>query len=308
MFSLLELEQKRLTKLRQVRTYLNIGTILFFLNLFLITVHVTIPMFVTILGILAMAFLGINVIRSRQFSTDEERAVFMETLSGVWGKDVSYEPAGGFGMAQVCSTNLFRYFGRNDDAILPGRSFSSRDMVTAHWNDISFAVADVQLSYSPPKKETGYVVLGTQQSSHFDGILIRAQYPLDFEGETWVQPRNRDSPSPISEPVRLESSEFEQVYKTYSTDQMGARMALQTDTMIALIALKNKIRSGAPRLFFAKNEVWIALETGSQWLDINLSKPIAIQQQETKELLKQVCTLLLELKLHQPGNRLVNLK
>jgi hypothetical protein len=234
-------------------------------------------------------------------SDKEESMLFAKVISKMWGKKIKYSSELGYTAQQISDTSLFKYFERKSNIINPAFQFFSSDRAEMTWNNISFTVSDIRIFY-------GSSEIQIASKNNFKGVMIKANFPFDFEGETWVQPRLGKYTTRPGEIVTLESSEFNQIYRTYTTDQMGARMALQTDIMAALVDLNTMMLKKPIRLAFIKNEVWIAFETESGWLDINLFTNIYTQLEYTQCLLEKISSIMLNIKLNVAGNRLVNLK
>ena len=241
-------------------------------------------------------------------SIKNEHALFITVIEQVWGSKILYDESKGYTTSDIRSSQLLKHF-TNDLADKDNMfGVDSSDMVFAKWNDIEFTLADISITSVAIKNiispklsfAVSYRNDNLQAQSY---LLFRASYPFDFEGQTWVQPKYRKFITPQSMPVNLESSEFDKIYRASTTDQVGARMALQTDIISAMIDLE-KVSPGknVPSYTFIKNELWIAIPINRKWMDLNLFVSVPNQLQNTKQMLEYVSQIAIKLKLNSMGN------
>jgi len=304
MISLESLEQKRISYRNQHFLWSTIAVLSGIAFFF----HLVSNIFLYIGLLVLLLFSGIQIHRYTKIMTSkEEYTLLMTLIISVWGNNIEYRPAQGYTREQIKSLHLFEYLDREQN-INSRITHDSFDLVVGTWNEIDFSIADLRMEYSEQSTTTDTSSRfeygkNTVPQEIFNGLLICAHYPFDFEGETWVQPRSKRFAPHLGESVRLESSEFEAIYATYSTNQMGARMALQTDIMSQIIDLVHSQTFGIPRFLFTKNQVWIAIPTSQKWLDITIFSPISQQLQNTEKLLQAISTVMINLKLNAMGNR-----
>ena len=319
MIDIARLEKKRISKLQKIVSYAA-------LLMLLITCAGVLAMLVSsdalsllfvVLTVAGMIFVIANRISrgkiSKLFTSFidpvEENAIYQTVLQQMWGNNIAYYPEKGYSLDEVCHTNLFSRFNELD--LAPYLLFSSSDLVLGSWNGIDFQIADIVATYSSSTttlyrndhiKITSRQTNGTERIITEKYILIKADFPFDFDGQTWVLPKNKTHFIQTGELVNLESSEFDGLFTVYSNNQMGARMALQTDIMVALIELK-QVLNQTPHVAFINNQVWIALPVQHNWLYLTIFGNVSKQIEQTQIQLQKISQILLKLKLNSMGNR-----
>jgi Protein of unknown function (DUF3137) len=144
-----------------------------------------------------------------------------------------------------------------------------------------------------------------KQKDLFQGKILVADYPIKFYGSTLVKRKSffkflkLDIPHGY-ERVTLESPEFMDLFEVFTTDQVEARMCLQTDIMANLSDLI-KLHDQNLEVSFANNRIFVALSTGVNSFELDMRKPI-IDPKIYQQFYDDVVSLLniaKTLKLHQ---------
>jgi Protein of unknown function (DUF3137) len=125
--------------------------------------------------------------------------------------------------------------------------------------------------------------------SLFFGKILVADYPIKFHGKTIIKRKsvfNYTVPS-YYQNVVLESPDFMNLFDVYSTNQVEARMCLQTDIMAILTDITNKFHKDI-EICFTENKIFIALKSNTNTLELNTDKSIqdsSIHQEYYNEIL-----------------------
>jgi Protein of unknown function (DUF3137) len=298
-----EMEQKRLTYLRTITRWW-VGFVVALASYYLLSKigalnsWLSFVVFGIIIGLAVTA-----AYKSFQgFATPEdEKKLFGSMVEEIMGSHINYEPKQGYSEATIRSLDMFQYFGANEGFFAPNVEYHTEDKIEGEWDGINFEIADIRMSYitSNGKNSQTHII--------FDGILIQAKYPWDFDGVTRVYPKWAEYQNTSGEVVNLESPEFAKTYNVYTSNQTGSRMALQTDIMDVMMEFGNG-KWLSPYYAFVGSSVWIGIPAGtltSSWMDLTIFSPVATQLEGSKHLLQKVAKMMKALKLHHVGNRVV---
>ena len=124
----------------------------------------------------------------------------------------------------------------------------------------------------------------TTTTNYFKGLFGYASFPFVFSGTTVLYDkkcfyRNYNSHK-NAERVKLESPRFMEIFDVYSDDQIGSRLALQTDIMNNLLYLKEKIKSEI-NFSFIGNKIYLAI-VYDNFLEPNWKLSVIDQVQNAK--------------------------
>jgi uncharacterized membrane protein (DUF485 family) len=75
-----------------------------------------------------------------------------------------------------------------------------------------------------------------------NGLFAYATFPFSFEGITILRPKNHFIQTFAGEEVRLESPRFMEIWDIQTDNQLGARLALNTDIMDNLLKLNDTLK------------------------------------------------------------------
>lgn len=114
-----------------------------------------------------------------------------------------------------------------------------------------------------------------KQTTLFQGKILVANYPIKFYGKTILKRKSFFNTDTLKgyETVILESPEFMDLFEVFTTDQVEARMCLQTDIMANLSDLI-KLHDQNLEVSFANNRIFVALSTGVNSFEVDMRKPI----------------------------------
>jgi Protein of unknown function (DUF3137) len=144
-----------------------------------------------------------------------------------------------------------------------------------------------------------------KEKSLFQGKILVADYPIKFYERTLVKRKSFLKFLKLEIPegyerVTLESPEFMDLFEVFTTDQVEARMCLQTDIMTNLSDLI-KLHDQNLEVSFANNRIFVTLSTGVNSFEIDMKKSITnpkIYQQFYDDVVS-LLNIAKTLKLHQ---------
>lgn len=168
-----------------------------------------------------------------------------------------------------------------------------RDRIEGSHEGVDFEVceADLDVAVKTSDNDGG---TKTEYRPAFDGLLLIYHFPKPFRGRTVVVPDrswigNKLSSMKHGERVMLEDPRFEEVYATYSDDQVEARYLLTPSFMERLTALAEHLQArNALSFAFQDNDLLIAFHSMvGHFEGGSLFKPLE-NQERAKELLKEL--------------------
>ena len=114
----------------------------------------------------------------------------------------------------------------------------------------------------------------THTTVKFEGILLKAEFKKELNATIYVCDKKRTSDL-ISEGelATMDNPKFNELFKTYTTDQIAARYALTPKLMENLTALRTKFNAPLSAVFL-KNEIFIAIDLRKDSFEPDLKKPI----------------------------------
>jgi Protein of unknown function (DUF3137) len=141
-----------------------------------------------------------------------------------------------------------------------------------------------------------------KQIELFHGKILVADYPIKFYGRTIVKRKSffKSEMPQGYEKVVLESPEFMDLFEVFTTNQVEARMCLQTDIMSNLTDLI-KLHDQNLEVSFANNRIFVALSTSVNSFEVDMRNSITdpkIYQQFYDDVVSLV-NIAKTLKLHQ---------
>jgi hypothetical protein len=164
--------------------------------------------------------------------------------------------------------------------------FSGEDLIKCRDN------GNIQLSEICVQKETTRTVTTgkttttvTETETHFKGIFGYADFAFAFDGSTFVLPRTDWYISNKGEKVTLESPRFMEIWNVFTTNQIGARLALGTDIMNNLLYLKDHLSNTNIYLSFVDQKVYFAYEK-KNFLEPDWKVPVESQSSVASFLLE----------------------
>ncbi len=177
-----------------------------------------------------------------------------------------------------------------DKSIFDQSMFFSRDHNRYSGEDlIAFRdFGNLHLSeLSASKEETTSDMDGktrTTTTNYFKGLFGWASFPFVFSGTTVLYDKKcfyrNYSNDKNAQRVKLESPRFMEIFDVYSDDQIGSRLALQTDIMNNLLYLKEKIKSEI-NFSFIGNKIYFAI-VYDNFLEPNWKLSVIDQVQNAK--------------------------
>jgi len=108
----------------------------------------------------------------------------------------------------------------------------------------------------------------------FQGILLKAEFKKELNATIYVCDKKRTSDlRSEGEQAVMDNPKFNELFKTYTTDQIAARYALTPKLMENLTTLRTKFNAPLSAVFL-KNEIFIAIDLRKDSFEPDLKKPI----------------------------------
>ena len=108
----------------------------------------------------------------------------------------------------------------------------------------------------------------------FQGILLKAEFKKELNATIYVCDKKRTSDlRSDGELAVMDNPKFNELFKTYTTDQIAARYALTPKLMENLTTLRTKFNAPLSAVFL-KNEIFIAIDLRKDSFEPDLKKPI----------------------------------
>jgi len=256
------------------------------LGIILVAIGILLLAFVDLMpGIMFMVFGVIFPIAGLSFA--KNRAIKVHLIPLViqksFGKSAIYRPFTGYNSSELKEMNMFHV-----------HTLSQEDYISAVYKGVKFRCSDVE-SYETHTDSDGH----SSKTVYFDGIVLVYEFNKPFEGEIRVSEKEISSrqfviPKYLKE-IHLESTEFEDNYDAYASDEHIGFYVLTPQLIMQL----NKIRTIIKGTFlfqFKGDKLYIAINGAKNRLEAGLTKKLnrEIVDKLCKELtpLKMICDVL----------------
>ena len=114
----------------------------------------------------------------------------------------------------------------------------------------------------------------TTTTVKFQGILLKAEFKKELNATIYVCDKKRTSDlRSEGELAVMDNPKFNELFKTYTTDQIAARYALTPKLMENFTTLRTKFDAPLSAVFL-KNEIFIAIDLRKDSFEPDLKKPI----------------------------------
>ena len=114
----------------------------------------------------------------------------------------------------------------------------------------------------------------TTTTVKFQGILLKAEFKKELNATIYVCDKKRTSDlRSDGEQAVMDNPKFNELFKTYATDQIAARYALTPKLMENFTTLRTKFNAPLSAVFL-KNEIFIAIDLRKDSFEPDLKKPI----------------------------------
>ena len=114
----------------------------------------------------------------------------------------------------------------------------------------------------------------THTTVKFEGIFLKAEFKKELNATIYVCDKKRTSDlRSDGEQATMDNPKFNELFKTYTTDQIAARYALTPKLMENLSRLRTKFNAPLSAVFL-KNEIFIAIDLRKDSFEPDLKKPI----------------------------------
>ncbi|HBD05887.1 MAG TPA: hypothetical protein DCY93_00555 [Firmicutes bacterium] len=251
------------------------------LGVILIAIGIILIVFVDIMpGIMFMVFGVLFPVGGLSFA--KNRAIKVHLIPFVikkaLGKSAIYRPFTGYDSSELMKMDMFRV-----------HTLSQEDYISAVYKGVKFRCADVE-SYETHSDGDGH----TSRTTYFDGIVLVYEFNKPFDGEIRVAEKEIGSsqfiiPKHLKE-IHLESTEFEDNYDAYASDEHIGFYVLTPQLIMQL----NKIRTIIKGTFlfqFKEDKLYIAINGAKNRLEAGLTKKL------NRETVDKLCKELDPLKL-----------
>ena len=114
----------------------------------------------------------------------------------------------------------------------------------------------------------------TTTTVKFQGILLKAEFKKELNTTIYVCDKKRTSDlRSDGEQAVMDNPKFNELFKTYTTDQIAARYALTPKLMENLTTLRTKFNAPLSAVFL-KNEIFIAIDLRKDSFEPDLQMPL----------------------------------
>ena len=114
----------------------------------------------------------------------------------------------------------------------------------------------------------------THTTVKFEGIFLKAEFKKELNATIYVCDKKRTSDlRSDGEQATMDNPKFNELFKTYTTDQIAARYALTPKLMENFTRLRTKFSAPLSAVFL-KNEIFIAIDLRKDSFEPDLKKPI----------------------------------
>ena len=114
----------------------------------------------------------------------------------------------------------------------------------------------------------------TTTTVKFQGILLKAEFKKELNATIYVCDKKRTSDlRSEGEQATMDNPKFNELFKTYTTDQIATRYALTPKLMENFTTLRTKFNAPLSAVFL-KNEIFIAIDLRKDSFEPDLKKPI----------------------------------
>lgn len=252
--TLLSREGERQLAAREAKRWTWIGGAIGVIGAGLGLLALRVPQLAIVAGALGFAVAGAGRSRLRRF-TREAKSLLVQPVAQQFGLAFTEDPGPQSTISDLYANGLVPTWDRS----------KYEDRITGERNGVPFEFFEAHLedrrttTDSNGRTRTTWVTV-------FNGQCLRFRFHKAFQGRTMVTRDagifNRFGGAKGMDRVRLESSQFEQAFEVYSTDQVEARFLLTPDFMQRLVDLEKTFRGAKLRCAFVGGEMLVALEGG----------------------------------------------
>ena len=145
----------------------------------------------------------------------------------------------------------------------------AEDMIYGQIDNTQFKLCDFYAA-----EETRSSKGGTYTTVKFQGILLKAEFKKELNATIYVCDKKRTSDlRSDGEQATMDNPKFNELFKTYTTDQIAARYALTPKLMENLSRLRTKFNAPLSAVFL-KNEIFIAIDLRKDSFEPDLQMPL----------------------------------
>ena len=146
---------------------------------------------------------------------------------------------------------------------------NAEDMIYGQIDNTQFKLCDFYAA-----EETRSSKGGTYTTVKFQGILLKAEFKKELNATIYVCDKKRTSDlRSEGEQATMDNPKFNELFKTYTTDQIAARYALTPKLMENLTTLRTKFNAPLSAVFL-KNEIFIAIDLRKDSFEPDLQMPL----------------------------------
>lgn len=223
---------------------------------------------IPILAIITYGYIAMTKSKLAQEFKDE---ILTKQMDGI--EEVNYQPKNAISVEEFWESKLFSNYSidryRGED-LFEGKN----DKTTYKFSEIH-AEEKHTTTDSKGRTQTTWVTI-------FQGIMMIADFNKHIHSETRVVQEGEsffDNWFSKKTRVKLESPKFEEMFNTYSQDQVEARYILTPAMMERIIDLQKSMNSRI-RLSFRGTKVYIAISNNYNYFEADIDKPINPAQVE----------------------------
>lgn len=273
-------EEKRQVVCKKANKFITIGVVLLVIGIiglmFAFLVYPDIILIFAIFAIAGIVFIVIGSSKKRKLSKEFKEQFVPQLIKSVY-PDATYDSSQGLALEMVMEPGLLK----QPDL------YGCEDFLSASYDGVPFVMSDFVMQemhvYTDSKGNTRVTY-----ETYAKGQFMIIDYKREFDKVLKItSTRSLGINTRGLEKVETESLDFNDVFTTFSSDQLTAFYVLTPQMQLKLLEFKSKMR-GSISMAFMKGKLYVALCNNSSILDINASKPIS---QETLDFLETQITL-----------------
>lgn len=270
-------EEKRQVVCKKANIFITIGIISAVMGVILVVAIQSeiVPIFFPLI-IAGVVFIVIGSSKKGKLSREFKEQFVPQLVKSVY-PDSTYAPDQGLALEMVMEAGLLKR---------PDRYYCE-DFLSASYDDVPFVMSDFTMQERHVRTDSKGNTTVTYET-YAKGQFMIIDYKREFDKVLKItSTRSLGINTRGLEKVETESLDFNDVFTTFSSDQLTAFYVLTPQMQLKLLEFKSKMR-GSISMAYMKGKLYVAVCNNSSILDINASKPIS---QETLDFLESQITL-----------------
>jgi hypothetical protein len=215
------------------------------------------------------------------------KTTFLKEKIGEWVENGVYEPDRGLALNEVYQCEFMRHADR----------FHAEDYIRGSLDGVQFEMCDIKLE----ERRVEHTKNGTRTYyvPFFTGQFYAVDFNKDFNGALQVLETERPRSKRPFKKIKMESVQFNKIYKTYTTNDHTAFYLITPQMMERMMKIEQD-HPGNIGFAFIDNKMYLAIDNNRSLLEVQMFRPLDERRIEAfKQDFQLIKDVIHELKLNQ---------